>query len=90
MAEDLKYPDKYFKTIDPVRDHTSTNDFNGTYLRLFDQPGPFVDDPEAIVESPWMQHSSPSCLFSFYFYLSDPLDQTGLIRVLLKELNDPL
>ena len=79
-----------FKNIMPLNDHKSQQLYSGYYLRLYDQPGPFVESPEANFESPWIQNSGPLCSFAFYYYLSDPLDKKALLRVKIIEPNNPL
>lgn len=91
LKVDLSAPTKSpFKKIVPIRDYRSANDYKGTYLRLWDAPGAFIDNPEANYESPWMQNTGPQCSFLFYVFLTDPVDRQALVRVNLIRPDNPL
>lgn len=79
-----------FKSVNPIRDYKSADIYRGTYLRLYDQPGRFIDEPEANFESPWIQNSGPLCTITFYYYIHDPHDKNALLRVRLIEPSNPL
>ena len=91
LKVDLAHPERSpFKRVVPIRDHRVSNDYQGTYLRLWDAPGPFVDNPEANYESPWLQNADSLCSFRFYLFITDPKDRQALVRVNILRPDNPL
>lgn len=60
-----------------------------SYLQLYDRPGVFVDHPEAIFESPWLQNSSSYCMIRLYFYQYDPDDNAARLTIKFIEPDNP-